>query len=167
MIDDVDTPTESELLAAARRGDSAAFERLVAGHRSELFAHCYRMLGSVQDAEDALQESFLGAWRGMAGFEGRSSMRAWLYRVSTNACLRLIARRPGRMLSVDYGRPRRDTHDLREPVAGPVWLEPCRTRCRRASRATPTRKRAICGGRAWSWPSSRRCSICRVPSERY
>ena len=75
MIDDVDTPTESELLAAARRGDSAAFERLVAGYRGELYAHCHRTLGSVQDAEDALQESFLGAWRGMAGFEGRSSLR--------------------------------------------------------------------------------------------
>jgi len=82
------------------------------------------MLGSVQDAEDALQESLLGAWRGMAGFEGRSSLRAWLYRVSTNACLRLIARRPRRMLSADHGPPRRDTGDLGEPVAGPVWLEP-------------------------------------------
>jgi RNA polymerase sigma-70 factor (TIGR02960 family) len=82
------------------------------------------MLGSVQDAEDALQESLLGAWRGMAGFEGRSSLRAWLYRVSTNACLRLIARRPRRMLSVDHGPPRRDSDDLGEPVPGPVWVEP-------------------------------------------
>jgi RNA polymerase sigma-70 factor (TIGR02960 family) len=82
------------------------------------------MLGSVQDAEDALQESLLGAWRGLAGFEGRSSLRAWLYRVSTNACLRLIARRPRRLRSVDHGPPRRDTGELGEPVAGPVWLEP-------------------------------------------
>jgi RNA polymerase sigma-70 factor (TIGR02960 family) len=96
----------------------------VAGYRDELYAHCYRMLGSVQDAEDALQESLLGAWRGLAGFEGRSSLRAWLYRVSTNACLRLIARRPRRMLSVDHGPPRRDPGDLGEWVAGPVWLEP-------------------------------------------
>lgn len=124
MIDDVDAEPEPELLASARRGDSAAFERLVAGYRGELYAHCYRMLGSVHDAEDALQESLLGAWRGIARFEGRSSLRAWLYRVSTNACLRLIARRPGRILSVDYGPPRRDTRDLGEPVAGPVWLEP-------------------------------------------
>jgi hypothetical protein len=102
-MDDVDAPPASELLAAARRGDSAAFERLVASYRGELYAHCYRMLGSVQDAEDALQESLLGAWRGMAGFEGRSSLRAWLYRVATNACLRLIARRPRRMLSLDHG----------------------------------------------------------------
>jgi RNA polymerase sigma-70 factor (ECF subfamily) len=78
----------------------------------------------VQDAEDALQESLLGAWRGLAGFEGRSSLRAWLYRVSTNACLRLIARRPRRMRSWDHGPPWRQTDDLGEPVAGPVWLEP-------------------------------------------
>jgi RNA polymerase sigma-70 factor (TIGR02960 family) len=123
-MDDVDAPPERELLASARRGDAAAFERLVASYRGELYAHCYRMLGSVQDAEDALQESLLGAWRGMAGFQGRSSLRAWLYRVSTNACLRLIARRPRRMLSVDHGPPRRDTDDLGEPLPGPVWLEP-------------------------------------------
>jgi RNA polymerase sigma-70 factor (TIGR02960 family) len=104
--------------------DEAAFERLVASYRGELFAHCYRMLGSVQDAEDALQESLLGAWRGMAGFEGRSSLRAWLYRITTNACLRLIARRPRRMLSADQGPPWRDTGDLGEPMAGSVWLEP-------------------------------------------
>ncbi|HET6728812.1 MAG TPA: sigma-70 family RNA polymerase sigma factor [Jiangellaceae bacterium] len=123
-MDDVAARLEPELLASARRGDSAAFERLVAGYRNELYAHCYRMLGSVQDAEDALQESLLGAWRGLAGFEGRSSLRAWLYRITTNACLRLIARRPRRMLSMDHGPPLRDTDDLGEPVAGPVWLEP-------------------------------------------
>jgi RNA polymerase sigma-70 factor (ECF subfamily) len=119
-----DEPPEADLLASARRGDAEAFDRLMAGYRRELYAHCYRMLGSVQDAEDALQESLLGAWRGLAGFEGRSSLRAWLYRVSTNACLRLIARRPRRMLSPDHGPPRRDTGDLGEPVTEPVWLEP-------------------------------------------
>jgi RNA polymerase sigma-70 factor (TIGR02960 family) len=123
-MDDVDALPETELLAAVRRGDPAAFERLVASHRRELYAHCYRMLGSVQDAEDALQESLLAAWRGVAGFEGRSWLRAWLYRVSTNACLRLIAGRPRRMLSPDQGPLRRDTDDLGDPVAGPVWLEP-------------------------------------------
>jgi RNA polymerase sigma-70 factor (ECF subfamily) len=66
----------------------------------------------------------LGAWRGLAGFQGRSSLRAWLYRISTHACLRLIARRPRRMFSVEHGPPRRATDDLGEPVPGPVWLEP-------------------------------------------
>jgi RNA polymerase sigma-70 factor (TIGR02960 family) len=121
---DVDAQPEQELLAAARRGETVAFERLVEKYRPELYAHCYRMLGSIQDAEDAVQESLVGAWRGLAGFEGRSSLRAWLYRVTTNACLRLIARRPGRILSPDHGPPRQDTDDLGEPVAGPVWLEP-------------------------------------------
>ena len=86
---------ESGWLAAAQQGDHAAFERLVARYRRELLAHGYRMLGSVQDAEDALQESLLAAWGGLAGFEGRSSLRSWLYQVSTHACLRLAARRPG------------------------------------------------------------------------
>jgi RNA polymerase sigma-70 factor (TIGR02960 family) len=120
----VDALPESELLVAARRGDPAAFERLVSRHRRELYAHCYRMLGSVQDAEDALQESLLGAWRGLASFEGRSSVRTWLYQITTNACLRLISRRPRRVLSPDYGPPRRNSDDLGDPVTGPIWLEP-------------------------------------------
>jgi len=82
------------------------------------------MLGSVQDAEDAVQEWLLGAWRGLAGFEGRSSLRTRLFRVATNVCLRLGARRPRRMLSFDHGPARADVHDLGEPVGGPVWLEP-------------------------------------------
>jgi RNA polymerase sigma-70 factor (TIGR02960 family) len=123
-VSDSSGPSDTNLLAAAREGDQAAFERLVARYRSELYAHCYRMLASVQDAEDALQESLLGIWRGMGGFEGRSSLRAWLYRITTNACLRLIARRPRRMLSSDHGPPRRRTDDLGQPVTGPVWLEP-------------------------------------------
>jgi RNA polymerase sigma-70 factor (TIGR02960 family) len=111
-------------LAAARAGDQAAFERLVAGHRRELQAHCYRMLGSIQDAEDAVQESLLAAWRGIGGFEGRSSLRSWLYRITTNACLRLIERRPPRIRSFDHGPPCLDPADLGEPVAEPIWLEP-------------------------------------------
>jgi RNA polymerase sigma-70 factor (TIGR02960 family) len=104
--------------------DTIAFEQLVADHRNELYAHCYRMLGSVQDAEDALQEALLGAWRGLSGFEGRSSVRAWLYRICTNACLRVIERRPRRVLSAEYGPPRTDLYDLGTPVEGPVFVEP-------------------------------------------
>src|SRR5262245_23690182 len=112
------------LLTRARAGDEDAFRELTDPYRRELQAHCYRMVGSVQDAEDALQEALVAAWRGLTGFEGRGSLRAWLYRVATNACLRLIARRPPRLLSPDRGPPRRDTADLGESVDGPVWLEP-------------------------------------------
>jgi RNA polymerase sigma-70 factor (ECF subfamily) len=115
---------ERALLEAASRDDGEAFGRLVAPYRAELHAHCYRMLGSVQDAEDALQEALLGAWRGLAGFEGRSPLRAWLYRITTNACLRLLERRPRRLLSADYGPAFDQVDDLGEPVAEPVWLEP-------------------------------------------
>jgi RNA polymerase sigma-70 factor (TIGR02960 family) len=78
------------LLRAARAGDRAAFDALVDEHRRELHVHCYRMLGSVQDAEDAVQETLLSAWLGLAGFEGRSSVRTWLYRIATNRCLNLL-----------------------------------------------------------------------------
>jgi RNA polymerase sigma-70 factor (TIGR02960 family) len=114
--------SEAELLAAVRRGDEVAFERLVAPHRRELLAHAYRMLGSVHDAEDALQDTLLDAWRGIGGFEGRSSLRAWLYRIATNACLRLRSRR--RVLTPDHGPSRTDTTDLGEIVSEPIWLEP-------------------------------------------
>jgi RNA polymerase sigma-70 factor (TIGR02960 family) len=116
--------SEPALLEAARGDDGAAFARLVEPYRAELHAHCYRMLGSVQDAEDALQDALLGAWRGLAGFEGRGSLRAWLYRITTNACLRLLRRRPRRLLSADHGPAFDQVDDLGEPVAEPVWLEP-------------------------------------------
>ncbi len=116
--------TEQELLDAARRGDENAFGRLVEPHRRELHAHCYRMLGSVHDAEDALQDALLRAWRGLAGFEGRSSLRSWLYTIATNACLKAIERRPKLVLPVDYG-PAADPHDNpAEPLVESVWMEP-------------------------------------------
>jgi RNA polymerase sigma-70 factor, ECF subfamily len=115
---------ERGLLEAARRGDEHAFRALVERHRTELHAHCYRMLGSVQDAEDALQETLLRAWRGLVGFQGRSSLRSWLYTIATNVCLSLIARRPRRVLPIDYG-PAADPHDgPGEPLVEPVWMEP-------------------------------------------
>jgi RNA polymerase sigma-70 factor (ECF subfamily) len=118
------TADERRLLEGARRGDEAAFAGLIAPYRAALSAHCYTMLGSVPDAEDALQEALLRAWRGLAGFEGRSSLRSWLYRIATNACLRAIERRPKRVLPIDYG-PAADPHDgLDEPLAESVWMEP-------------------------------------------
>jgi RNA polymerase sigma-70 factor (ECF subfamily) len=100
------------------------FRRLVEPHRGELHAHCYRMLGSVHDAEDALQEALLRAWRGLPRFEGRSSLRSWLYRIATNTSLDLIARRRRRVLPVDYG-PASDPHgEFDEPLVESVWVEP-------------------------------------------
>jgi RNA polymerase sigma-70 factor (ECF subfamily) len=116
--------TEQQLLDAARQGDEDAYGRLVERHRAELHAHCYRMLGSVHDAEDALQEALLRSWRGLPRFEGRSSLRSWLYTIATNACLKAIERRPKRVLPIDYG-PAADPHDgPGEPLVESVWVEP-------------------------------------------
>jgi RNA polymerase sigma-70 factor (ECF subfamily) len=99
------TVQQKELLEIAKEGNEDAYRRLVEPHRSELHAHCYRMLGSVQDAEDALQEALVRAWRGLPRFEGRSSLRSWLYRIATNTSLDAIERRPKRVLPIDYGPP--------------------------------------------------------------
>src|ERR671915_1990709 len=119
------TTQEKGLLDAARVGDEAAFESLVEPYRGELHAHCYRMVGSVHDAEDALQEAMLRAWRAIGKFEGRSSVRSWLYTIATNTCLNLIARRPKRVLPVDYG-PSFDPHDqgIGMPPVEATWVEP-------------------------------------------
>jgi RNA polymerase sigma-70 factor, ECF subfamily len=115
---------ERDLVAAAKRGDEDAFGRLVAPFRRELQAHAYRMLGSAADAEDALQDALLGAWRGLPRFEGRSSLRSWLYTITTNAALKAIRRRPKRVLPIDYG-PAADPHDRpAEPLLETVWIEP-------------------------------------------
>src|SRR4051794_11483182 len=115
---------EQGALQAARAGDESAFGRLVEHYRGELQAHCYRMLGSVQDAEDALQEAMLRAWRGLPRFEGRSSLRSWLYTIATNTCLNAIERRPKRVLPIDYG-PATDPHTgPGEPLVESVWIEP-------------------------------------------
>src|ERR1700722_5698462 len=115
--------SERELLEAARRSDDDAFGRLAGPYRGELHAHCYRMLGSAADAEDALQETLLRAWRALPRFEGRSSVRSWLYKIATNACLRAIERRPGRVLPVDYA-PADPRDNPAEPLADAVWLPP-------------------------------------------
>jgi RNA polymerase sigma-70 factor (TIGR02960 family) len=112
----------ADLLTRARAGDQEAFRRLVEPYRSHLQLHCYRILGSVQDAEDALQETLLSAWLGLGGFQERASVRTWLYRVATNCCLKALRSRrrsqsPGRAAPLP---------DLPEPTRlGPVlWLQP-------------------------------------------
>jgi RNA polymerase sigma-70 factor (ECF subfamily) len=116
--------SDRELLDSARAGDEGAYDRLIEPHRGELRAHCYRMLGSAHDAEDAVQEALLRAWRGLPRFEGRSSLRSWLYTIATNVCLKAIERRPKLVLPIDYG-PSADPHDgPGEPIVESVWVEP-------------------------------------------
>lgn len=120
---DQTTPDEARLLGAARGGEQA-FRRLVEPHRAALHAHCYQMLGSVHDADDALQEALLRAWRAVGRFKGRSAVRSWLYRIATNVCLDEIARRPKRVLPIDYGPSSDPRHDPGEPLHESVWVEP-------------------------------------------
>ena len=115
---------EGDLLEAARAADESAFRGLVEPHRAQLHAHCYRMLGSLHDAEDAMQEALLRAWKGLPGFDGKSTFRTWIYRITTNVCLDAIARRPKRVLPVDYGPPAESGHESGEPLSQRIWIEP-------------------------------------------
>ena len=112
----------TDLITRARSGDSDAFRELTEPHRRELQMHCYRMLGSFQDAEDALQETLLAAWQGLGGFEGRAALRTWLYRIATNRCLnalRSASRRPAREWDLPEVEPPEPTR-----LGEVVWLEP-------------------------------------------
>jgi RNA polymerase sigma-70 factor (ECF subfamily) len=116
--------TETEVLQAAQAGDEGAYDQLVAPLRAELHAHCYRMLGSNADAEDAVQEALVRAWRGLPRFEARSSVRSWLYRIATNVCLSQSERSSRRVLPMDFG-PAADPHDPRRvPISESIWVEP-------------------------------------------
>ena len=116
--------TEADLLTAARGGDQRAFGQLAEPYHRPLHAHCYRMLGSVPDAEDAVQETLLRAWRNLPRFEGRSALRSWLYAIATNVCLRMIERRPARVLPIDYGQPADPHEPFGEPLVESTWIEP-------------------------------------------
>jgi RNA polymerase sigma-70 factor, ECF subfamily len=111
-------------LARARAGDDAAFTRLVEPLRRELHVHCYRMLGSTYDADDALQDALVRAWRGFARFEARSSLRSWLYTVATNTCLDAIARRGKRALPIDLGPSSERAVVGDAPLGDIAWLGP-------------------------------------------
>jgi RNA polymerase sigma-70 factor (ECF subfamily) len=113
---------QAELIRRARGGDGEAFGRLVDPYRGELQLHCYRILGSTQDAEDALQETLLAAWQGLRGFEERASIRTWLYRVATNRCLNLLRsarRRPRAQPAITGVDPPEPTR-----IGEVVWLQP-------------------------------------------
>jgi RNA polymerase sigma-70 factor (TIGR02960 family) len=112
----------ADLISRARAGDADAFRELTEPHRRELQVHCYRMLGSFQDAEDTLQDTLLAAWQGLAGFEERASLRTWLYRIATNRCLnalRSASRRPEKEWDVPQVEPPEPTR-----LGEVVWLEP-------------------------------------------
>ena len=112
----------ADLIARARAGDGDAFRQLTEPHRRELQVHCYRMLGSLQDAEDALQDTLLSAWQGLGGFEARASLRTWLYRIATNRCLnalRSASRRPAQEWNIPNVEPPEPTRLGEVP-----WLEP-------------------------------------------
>jgi len=115
---------EDELLRLARSGDQGAFRDLVETHRAELRSYCYRMLGSVQDAEDAVQNAMLRAWRGLGQFEGRSSVRSWLYTIATNTTLDIARHRTRRELPTDFGPAASVGAAFEDNVLDPVWLEP-------------------------------------------
>jgi RNA polymerase sigma-70 factor (ECF subfamily) len=111
---------DERILARARAGDEQAFRELTDPYRRELQLHCYRIVGSVQDAEDLLQETLLAAWRGLEGFQERASVRAWLYRIATNRCLNALR---------DSGRRPQEVPPMVKPPeptrrTEPVWLEP-------------------------------------------
>ena len=156
---------ERELIEAARAGDEDAYRRLVEPRRAELHAHCYRMLGSVHDAEDSLQEALLRAWRGLPRFEERSSLRSWLYKISTNTCLDELARRPKRALPIDFG-PAADAARLAGRAARRVGLGRALPGHGPGGRVRRARSDATSSARASSWRSSRRSSTCPPTSAR-
>src|SRR6185437_10649783 len=123
-LNPMDTST-AHLLALARAGDEGAFAALAEPHRAELRAYCYRMLGSAADAEDAVQNAMLRAWRSVAKFEGRSSVRSWLYSIATNTALDLARHRSRRELPVGFGPAAPPGAVVADVITDLIWLEPC------------------------------------------
>ena len=115
---------EESLVEAARGGDEEAFRALIEPHRGVLYAHCYRMLGSPHDAEDALQDALLRAWRGLRGFRSGVPIRPWLFRIATNVCLDAVAKRPRRVLTMAGSAPAAVGDGPGTPLEESVWLEP-------------------------------------------
>lgn len=113
-----------QYLAAALSGDSQAFTHLSEPYRRELITHCYRMLGSLLDAEDMVQETYLRAWRRLETFDNRAPFRAWMYKIATNACLDFINQRPKRSLPVKKTPPADPLAALQPPSIEPIWIEP-------------------------------------------
>ncbi len=117
-------PAVAAHLAAARAGDQREFSGLTEPYRHELQLHCYRILGSLQDAEDTVQETLLRAWRRLETFEGRAPLRAWLYKIATNACFDALAKRPRRVLPTAQYTPADPRQPFAPPITEAIWLEP-------------------------------------------
>jgi RNA polymerase sigma-70 factor (ECF subfamily) len=115
---------DTRLVEAASDGDAEAYRGLVERHGAEIHAHCYRMLGSLHDAEDALQETLLRAWRGLPRLSRRTSLRNWLYRIATNVCLDALTDRQKRALPIDHGALAGTDEEPGEPLAESAWIEP-------------------------------------------
>jgi RNA polymerase sigma-70 factor, ECF subfamily len=120
----MEIPTQTTLVLATQAGDRTAFDTLVGPYRRELLVHCYRMLGSVHDAEDLVQETLLRAWEKRATFTNPGSFRAWLYRIATNLCLNTLTRVPKRSLPPNTHPPTDPTRPLPQQQREPIWLEP-------------------------------------------
>src|SRR5262245_44912195 len=120
---DLMSVVEEQIARAATAGDEAAFAQLVERYRRELQVHAYRMLGSLEDAQDALQETFLRAWKGRATYRRQSTFRAWLYRITTNACLRILERRPRRLVPYEAVPPA-EAGARPQPPSDQPWLQP-------------------------------------------
>jgi RNA polymerase sigma-70 factor, ECF subfamily len=131
------TEEESTLLARAREGDERAYEALIGAHRDELHAHCYRMLASVHDADDAVQDALIRAWRGLPGFESRSSIRTWLFKIATNASFDLLKQRSRRELPIDRGRRLEAGGSPGEALLDAGWIEPYPDRFVEAGEKSP------------------------------
>ena len=146
-------PSTDQTVSAAIAGDEPAFAVLTERHRRELHVHCYRMLASFDEAEDAVQETFLKAWRGLSGFEGGSQFRAWLYRIATNVCLDMLRRSSRRTAGNSF--------------AEVPWLQPYPDQLlERPRRATSSPRRWPSSGRRSRWRSWPPCRCCRRGSAR-
>ena len=162
----------ADLIGRARAGDGEAFRALTEPHRRELQVHCYRMLGSVQDAEDVLQDTLLAAWQGLAGFEGRASLRTWLYKIATNRCLnarRAASRRPAKEWDIPGVEPPSPPGSARSSGSSPIPTRSSRvpTTGRPARRPATNRPKPLAGLRdrpsGPAAPPGRRPGLARRP----